>query len=315
MHTATTPRYRAWHGVTVGTLFAGYLGYYVCRSNLSVVTPLLLDEYGAAGLTKGMVGDVASVGIVAYALGKAVNGVGADLVGGRRLFLFGLFASVLATLLFTLAPDSTPSFAALAGRLGLGAAVLLPLMVVWAGNRFVQSMGWGGLVQVAARWTEPRHLGLVMGLLSMSYLVGDAVARLYLGALVQAGYGWREVFAFAAAALGVIGLVALVVLKGRPADVDLPEPPPPPGNVHGTGTERLSLRALVAPLLASRAFWLVCAMNMGLTLIRETFNLWTPTYLRETTDLDAGQAGVTSLAFPLTGAVSAVDQPPGIDWL
>ncbi len=307
MDHATTRRLRAWQGVTVGTLFTGYLGYYVCRSNLSVVTPLLLDEYGAAGLTKGMVGDVVTVGIVAYAVGKLVNGVAADLLGGRRLFLSGLFASVLTTLLFTLAPDYAPSLEVAAARLGLGAAVVLPLMAVWAGNRFVQSMGWGGVVQIAARWTEPRRLPAVMGFLSMSYLVGDAVARLYLGQLVRHGYGWREVFAFAAAALAAVGFVALLLLKGRPAEVNLPEPPAPPGNVHGADVSAtLSLKELVLPLFASRAFWLVCAMNMGLTLIRETFNFWTPTYLRDTTGLDAGQAGVTSLVFPLTGALSAV---------
>ena len=302
-----TRRLRAWQTVTVGTLFAGYLGYYVCRSNLSVVTPLLLDEYGPAGLTKGAVGDVASVGIAAYAVGKLVNGVGADLLGGRRLFLAGLFASVLATLLFTLAPAWAPSFEGVAARLGLGAAVVVPLGIVWAGNRFAQSMGWGGLVQVAALWTEPRRLGVVMGFLSMSYLLGDAAARLGLGQLVRLGYGWREVFVVAAALLGAVGLAAAVLLRGRPTDVGLPALPPPPGTVHGPDAGRaLSPRELVVPLLTSRAFWLVCGLNMGLTLIRETFNLWTPTYLRDAAGLDAGQAGVTSLVFPLTGAASAV---------
>ena len=303
----STRRFRAWQGVTVGTLFTGYLGYYVCRSNLSVVTPLLLDEYAAAGLTKGMVGDVASVGIVAYAAGKLVNGVAADLVGGRRLFLVGLFASVAATLLFTLAPDWAPALAGVAARLGLGAAVVLPLMLVWAGNRVVQSMGWGGLVQLAARWTEPHRLPAVMGFLSMSYLVGDAVARLALGQLVRLGFGWREVFAVAAAVLAAIGLVAAVLLKSRPSAVGLPEPPPPAENVYGaTAARPLSAWELVGPLLASRAFWFVCVLNMGLTLIRETFNFWTPTYLRDATELDAGRAGITSLVFPLTGALSAV---------
>ena len=300
-------RMRRWRAVTVGTLFTGYLGYYVCRSNLSVVTPLLLDEYAAEGLTKGMVGDVASVGVVAYAVGKSVNGLGADVLGGRRVFLFGIFASVVCTLLFTLAPAWAPSLEGVAGRLGLGAAVLLPMMLVWAANRFVQSMGWGGLVQVAARWTEPRHLGVVMGFLSMSYLAGDAVARLYLGALVQAGFGWREVFGFAALAFGLIGVWSLFALRGRPADVGLPEPPPPAGNVFGDASaRRLSLVELVTPLFTSRAFWLICGMNAGLTLIRETFNLWTPTYLRDAAGLTPGQAGMTSLVFPLTGGLSAL---------
>ena len=33
-----------------------------------------------------------------------------------------------------------------------------------------------------------------MGVLSLSYLFGDALARLYLGAFANAGVGWRELF-------------------------------------------------------------------------------------------------------------------------
>src|SRR5947209_19667068 len=107
-------RLRRWQGVTVATLFAGYAGYYVCRSNLSVATPLLLDEYGPAGLTKAHIGDVASVGVLFYAIGKLLNGVATEYVGGRRMFLFGLVASVACTILFALAPLFVPSAAGLA---------------------------------------------------------------------------------------------------------------------------------------------------------------------------------------------------------
>jgi phosphonate degradation associated HDIG domain protein len=51
---------------------------------------------------------------------------------------------------------------------------------------------------------------------------------------------------------------------------------------------------------------MVCGLNAGLTLIRETFNFWTPTYLHEVGGLDPGTAAQASLAFPLVGAASAV---------
>ncbi|MBN9117927.1 MAG: MFS transporter [Planctomycetes bacterium] len=305
---AQTARLRRWQAVTVATLFTGYAGYYVCRSNLSVATPLLLDEYGAAGLTKAHIGDVASVGVLFYAIGKLLNGVAAEYVGGKRIFLFGMFASVACTVLFALSPRIAGPLAGVAGEFGLPVAVLVPFFGVWAANRFVQSMGWGGLVQITARWFTAGRLATVMGVLCMSYLLGDAVARFYLGAVVKAGLGWQGVFFTAAATLGLIGLVSLFTLKGRPARLGLPEPPPPPGNVYGddAGHEKVSLGKLLAPLLTSFTFWLVCLMNVGLTLIRETFNLWNPTYLKEVVKLDAGTAGMASLVFPLLGAVSSV---------
>jgi phosphonate degradation associated HDIG domain protein len=47
-------------------------------------------------------------------------------------------------------------------------------------------------------------------------------------------------------------------------------------------------------------------MNAGLTLIREAFNLWIPTYLTENAGLDEGTAAQCSFLFPLAGAVSAL---------
>jgi OPA family glycerol-3-phosphate transporter-like MFS transporter len=301
-------RLRRWQAVTVATLFTGYAGYYVCRSNLSVATPLLLEEYGSAGLTKTHIGGVVSLGVLSYAIGKLLNGIATEYVGGKRIFLFGMFASVACTVLFALAPLAAGPLAGVAGGFGLPVAVLLPFLVVWTANRFVQSMGWGGLMQITARWFDHSRLATVTGVLCMSYLLGDAAARLYLGGVVKAGFGWQGVFFFAAATLGLIGVISLFTLKNRPAALGLPEPPPPPGNVYGAdaGHQRISLAKLLKPLLSSFAFWLVCLMNVGLTLIRETFNQWTPVYMKEVVKLDAGTAAMTSSVFPLVGAAAAL---------
>jgi OPA family glycerol-3-phosphate transporter-like MFS transporter len=47
-------------------------------------------------------------------------------------------------------------------------------------------------------------------------------------------------------------------------------------------------------------------MNLGLTLIREAFNFWTPTYLNEVAKLSPADAAKGSLVFPLVGAASAL---------
>src|SRR5438874_1187899 len=85
-----------WHIITLAALFVGYAGYYVCRSNLAIVDPKEL------GLDKVELGRIFSIGVFLYAIGKVVNGIAADFIGGRTLFLFGIFASVAATVVFAL---------------------------------------------------------------------------------------------------------------------------------------------------------------------------------------------------------------------
>ena len=59
---------------TVLLLFGGYGALYFCRADLSVATPLLVEELGKHGVSHGdaiiRMGAIASFGVLAYALGK-----------------------------------------------------------------------------------------------------------------------------------------------------------------------------------------------------------------------------------------------------
>src|SRR5437870_7973371 len=197
-------RLARWRVVTLAALFTGYAGYYVCRSNLSVAAPLIGEEFPDIG--KRELGLLSSAGLVAYALGKVVNGLLADLVGGRRVFLLGMFLSAACVVAFGLSGS------------------LAAFLVIWVANRFVQSMGWGALVGIAGRWYPARRYATVMGVLCLSYLIGDSVARLYLGQIMNLGVGWRGLFFASAGTLVIIGLVGAVTVFDRPGDRGLPDP-------------------------------------------------------------------------------------------
>ena len=186
-----------WQLVTGAALLVGYGGYYLCRSNLSVVVPALLAD-PTAGVDRTSIGLISSAGIVAYAAGKSITGIAGDFLGGRTLFLGGLFLSVAATLAFS-ASSGLPLF-----------------LICWMVNRFVQSAGWSGLTKTAAHWYPARRYGTVMSLLSLSFLFGDAAGRYVLGGLLMGGTTWRGVFLVAAVALGVIGVFDLVLLRSSP---------------------------------------------------------------------------------------------------
>ena len=90
------------------------------------------------------------------------------------------------------------------------------LALIWGLNRWFQSMGWVALVRVASAWFSPVRMASVMGILSASFLIGDALARGWLGSVVEFGGGWRTVFLVAAATLLLIATVAAFTLRARP---------------------------------------------------------------------------------------------------
>ena len=65
----------------------------------------------------------------------------------------------------------------------------LPLFTVaWIGNRLTQSVAWAGLIKVSSRWFNFSSYGSVLGILSISYLVGDALAYANkMGMLIERG--------------------------------------------------------------------------------------------------------------------------------
>src|SRR5882757_9297255 len=171
--------------ITVLLLFGGYAGLYFCRADLSVAAALLKKKLKSRGMSQDeaivRMGTIASLGVLGYAFGKLFLGGLGDFWGGRINFLIGLAGATVFTLMFA-------------------ATGLIPVFTVaWVGNRLTQSLSWAGLIKVSSKWFNYSTYGTVIGILSVSYLVGDAVARQLLGALIHHGFGWRALFYFAAA--------------------------------------------------------------------------------------------------------------------
>ena len=70
--------------------------------------------------------------------------------------------------------------------------------------------------------------------------------------------------------------------------------------------EPMGLGAILGPLLKSYPFWLVCLLSLGTTLLRETFNFWTPTYFVQFVGLSSSEAASRSALFPLLGGVAVL---------
>jgi sugar phosphate permease len=288
---ASGKRLVRWQVATVALMTTGYAGYYLCRSDLSVAMPLLIQELGTRGMSADAarisMGTIASLGVFAYAIGKFPSGWLADYLGGRRNFLFGMAGAIVFTVLFGLA-GGIPIFT-----------------LAWMGNRLVQSTGWAGMVKITSRWFSYSTYGTVMGIISLSYLFGDAAAREFLSLLIGAGVGWRGLFYAAAATLGALLLMNLFWLKETPERIGFPEPPANPANLFHAQVD-VQAGSLFGTFGRSGVFWLVCLLSCGITILRETFNLWTPTYFTQSVGLTVADAAQKSALFPLFGGISVL---------
>lgn len=279
--------------LTVALLFMAYAAYYFCRSDLSVAMPLLIEDLHRHGMAANdaviRMGQLASFGVLAYAIGKlCLTGLG-DIWGGRRSLTLGLGGAIAFTLLFA-------------------STGFLPVFTIaWIGNRLMQSIGWAGLIKVCSKWFGFSSYGTVIGILSLSYLVGDAVARQSMGFLIQQGFGWKALFCFAAIVAGCILAANLLFLRESRVELGFSEPELNPLNLFaGSQTKQMNVWEILKPLLLSRTFAMVCLLSLGCTIVRETFGLWTPVYLRDFFAYSVASAAGTSAIFPAVGAVSVL---------
>lgn len=268
----------AWRSALyLGVLVLGYIGVYLCRKNFSVAVPMLREAFGA---TKEQIGQIASLGTVAYVLGKFGFGVVIDRLGGRVCFLASL------------------SLVALFGGLGGMAPTLGALTFLYAGNRLFGAAGWGAMVKLVPDWFPTRWHAFAMAVLSLGFVFGGVCATVLAGWIAGwSGNDWRWVMGGPSLVLVAILVLCWVILPRagvhRHAEAD-----------SGTEATGFSL-AQVRELFRLRQFWVVCALSFTLTLLRETFNTWTVDFFKTEggPELSHRIAAFLSTPFDACGAV------------
>ncbi len=278
-----------WRISTFWVMLIGYVGYYLCRGNLSAAFPLLEQEFGYSNTQLGL---IASLSEMAYAVGKFVNGPLADKIGGRRIFLVGMGGAIFWNLIFSLS------------------ASLTMFIIVWCFCRYFLSMGWGGLTKTIGNWYPPERNGTVMGLISVNFQFGGVAATLFAGFLVAMGVAWQGLFVYPALVLSGILLWSIMASRADPKDVV-------PGVTFGRsesgkkqladyGDEsQLGVRVILKTLLGLPIYRQLLVFSFLTTLLRSVFFFWTPKFLFDI-GLGASAAILQSAIFPFLGVLGTV---------
>ncbi len=197
---------KPFHRARVGTLLAVmfcYLFYYTGRQNFGFAIPGMQEELG---LNKGQLGWCGAAMLWSYAIGQAINGQLADRFGGRSLMSLGGILSFGMNVIVSFAGG------------------LLGVIVPWAGNGFVQSMGWAPGSRILSNWWDKQYRGRVYGWYVFAAGLSSVVT--YLLAAVALDHGWRWIFR-GPPVLMLLGCVVFrLVVKEKPSQAgfaDLPE--------------------------------------------------------------------------------------------
>src|SRR6476660_5771662 len=200
--TAARSGWQAWHTVVLLCCAAVFISY-IDRTNISVASIAMKEQFGWTETTKGF---VLSSFFVGYLLLQVVSGTLANRYGGKVV----LGVAVLWWSLFTALtpPAALVSFSALiAARiaLGLGEAAVFPASVNMIG-----------------RWVPAANRSRAVALFASALSVGTMISLPITGWLVR-DHGWPMPF-YAFGAVGLVWAAAWfsMVSSGRSPDVEPP---------------------------------------------------------------------------------------------
>jgi sugar phosphate permease len=293
---AENARLLRWRTSTFWVCLIGYVGYYLCRGNLSAAFPLLEQEFGYSNTQLGL---IASLSEMAYAAGKFVNGPLADRLGGRKIFLVGMAGAILWNFIFALSGSLTA------------------FIGVWCCCRYFLAMGWGGLTKTIGNWYPRDRNGTVMGLISVNFQFGGVAATLFAGSLVAMGVSWQGIFIYPALVLTAILIWSTLASRAKPGDV-VPGALVSEALPDATGKtktraqlanygpeENPSVRIILTTLLRLPIYRQLLVYSFLTTLLRSVFLFWTPKFLFDI-GLSASTAILQSAVFPLLGVLGTL---------
>ncbi len=284
----TKGSFRYWRKRILLTLIITYSAFYLCRVNISIALPGIMEEFA---LSKTMMGGVLSALFIAYAFGQFINGQLGDKIGARKLVTLGIIGSGILNIIF-----------------GFSTGITV-MIIIWGLNGFFQSMGWAPSVKTVANWFPVRIRGKAGGLLGTSYQAGNAYSWVIAG-LVTGLLGWRWAFWIPAIIFMLLGIHYVIRIRNAPEEVGLPtieeeENETMEGKSSGKD-HHLGFRFTIKSVLTNVRIWIAALSLFCLNIVRYGFISWAPTYMFEVQGAAISTAAFKALAFPLAGIVGAV---------
>ena len=269
-------------------MWATYASFYLCRVNISIAMPKIMEEYN---LTKSQIGLVLSSLFLMYAIGQFINGQLGDKLNARRIITIGLLCSAMLNII-----------------VGFTGGIIALLVVVWGLNGYFQAMGWGPTVKAMANWFPSNVRGKVAGRLGTSYIIGGAFSW-FLAGIILKSFNWRFTFWFPAVFCVFIAIHWYIRARNAPEEVGLPSLEEQEKGLENTEIckdSHIGFRKTLKITLLNRYVWFAALALFGLNIVRYGFMSWAPTFMFEEQGATISVVAFKALVFPLAGGLGAI---------
>lgn len=279
------PEYKRYRAQILSTIFVGYAGYYLVRSNINVAKPYLISELG---LTKADVGYVASALTVAYGLSKFLMGNVSDRSNPKYFLATGLILSGLVNLVFGFVPG------------------LFSMIILWALNGWFQGMGWPPCGRTMVHWFSDRERGTKMAIWNLAHNVGGMLAPVIASYSLMFFGTYKSAFFVPAVLALIIGLLTFIFMRDTPQSVGLPSIEEykndyPATAVEDREKELTGSEILFKYVLNNRFLWIFAFANVLVYIVRYGVVNWAPTYLTEVKGYNITHSAWQSALYELAG--------------
>lgn len=299
--------YNHWRLRIFYACFIGYTVFYLCKKNIAVALPGIMEEFHYSATELGLLG---SSLYLTYGIGKFVNGVLADGSDVRKFLPSALLMTALANILFALAPNAV-SILGLSTK--MSAMVLLwTLAFLWGVSGWFQSAGFPAVAKSLTYWYSNSERGTKWSLWSCSHQTGTFLSFLLAGH-IAADFGWRAAFLVPGVLAVITALWLFDRLRDRPQSLGLPdvesyreEPVKEKSTEKKEEDEMSYVQIFKKYVLCNKTIWLLATAYIFVYIIRFGAEDWMIMYLKNAKGIKLEDATNMISSLPLVGICGTI---------
>lgn len=300
--------YKHWRLRMFVGCFIGYTIFYLCKKNIAVALPGIMDEFHYSATELGLLG---SSLYLTYGIGKFVNGVLADGSDVRKFFPTALLMTAIANILFALAPN----FVSVLGLSTKMAAMVLlwTLAFLWGVSGWFQSAGFPAVAKSLTYWYSNSERGTKWAAWSCSHQTGTFLSFIIAG-FIAAHFGWRAAFLVPGTLAAITAISLFFVLRDRPQSMGLPdvevyrnEPVKEKSADEKKEEDEMSyVQIFKKYVLCNKTIWLLAIAYIFVYIIRFGAEDWMIMYLKNAKGIGLQDATGMIASLPLVGIVGTM---------